>query len=84
MEDDRQDGRLLARGTFLRRLVQDPDSNTEREKTGQYLAHKSRTESFCSSVNVEQVNALDKGPSSSDLARRTEVFATTLAFNDQA
>ena len=51
--------------------VQRPNSDIDREETGRYLANKSRTASFCFSVDVELANALDGGPSRSDLARRT-------------
>ena len=73
-------------GNVASAIVQRPNSDIDREKTGRYLAHKSRTASFCSTVNVELANALDRGPSRSDLARRTSssetgVFATALIFN---
>ena len=49
-------------------LVQRPSSDVDKAKTGRYRAHISRTDAFWSVVSVVLVNALDKGPSSSDLA----------------
>ena len=56
------------KGNVASALVQRPSSDIDKAKTGRYRTHKSRTGAFWSVVSLVLVNALDKGPSSSDLA----------------
>ena len=56
------------KGNVASALVQQPSSDIDKAETGRYHAHKSRTDAFWSLVSLVIVNALDKGPSSSDLA----------------
>ena len=56
------------KGNVASALLQRPSSSIDKAKTGRYREHKSRTEAFWSVVSLVLANALDKGPSSSDLA----------------
>ena len=65
----RSTGRVSGcKGNVASALVQRPSSDIDKAKTGRYRTHKSRTDAFWSVVSLVLVNALDKGPSSSDLA----------------
>ena len=56
------------KGNVASALVQRPSSEIDKANTGRNRSHKSRTDAFWSVVRLVVVNALDKGPSSSDLA----------------